>query len=172
LLPAAAVTVVIVAALGTRPAKSSPALAIGALIVTVAVIALFTGTVVKLAAEVWGGQAGARTAAILVPVPLLGVTALYFELRRVAAADLSGTRAPPHLPAVDTLPPGRDLLSHNRVAEVVVVCVRFRVSFWSRSNPWFLALWSGSAYPLGVRGGVGVVIDHPPLSFAFNGGGQ
>jgi hypothetical protein len=46
------------AGLGTRPAKSSPALAIGALIVRVAVIALFTGTVVKLAAEAWEGKPG------------------------------------------------------------------------------------------------------------------
>jgi hypothetical protein len=136
LLPAAAVTVVIVAAVGTRPAKSSPALAIGALIVTVAVIALFAGVVVKLAAEVWEGRAAVSpreflasvrpvlgvvvlfavfsgacsrvielaaraaghgpgvalqllAATVLVPIPLLGVTALYFELRRVAAGDLS-----------------------------------------------------------------------------------
>ena len=135
MLPAAAITVVIVAGLGTRPAKSSPALAIGALIVTVAVIALFTGTVVKLAAEDWEGKpavspreflasvrpvlgvlalfavffgacsrvlelaaraagygpgvvAQLLAATIFVPIPLLGATALYCELRRVAAADL------------------------------------------------------------------------------------
>jgi hypothetical protein len=49
-------TAVIVAALDTRPAKSSLVAAIGALIVTVAVIALFAGVVVKLAVEVWEGR--------------------------------------------------------------------------------------------------------------------
>jgi hypothetical protein len=73
LLPAAAVTVVIVAALDTRPAKSSPALAIGALIVTVAVIALFTGVVVKLAAEDWEGRPGVSPREFLASVrPVLG----------------------------------------------------------------------------------------------------
>jgi hypothetical protein len=64
LLPAAAVTVVIVAALDTRPAKSSPALAIGVLIVTVAVIALFAvffgacSRVLELAARAAGHGPG------------------------------------------------------------------------------------------------------------------
>jgi hypothetical protein len=74
LLPAAAVTAVIVAGLDTRPAKSSPALAIGALIVTVAVIALFAGTVVKLAAEVWEGKPAVSPREFLASVrPVLGV---------------------------------------------------------------------------------------------------
>jgi hypothetical protein len=78
LLPAAAVTVVIVAALDTRPAKSSPALAIGVLIVTVAVIALFTGTVVKLAAEDWEGKPAVSPREFLATIrPVLGVLALF-----------------------------------------------------------------------------------------------
>jgi hypothetical protein len=60
----------------------------------------------------------------------------------------------------------------RRVAEAVAVRVRFRVRSGSRSHPGFLALGSGFCLPRGVRGWVGLVIDHPPLSFAFNGGGQ
>jgi hypothetical protein len=77
LLPAAAITVVIVAGLGTRPAKSSPALAIGVLIVTVAVIALFAGVVVKLGAEVWEGKPAVSPREFLASVrPVLGVLIL------------------------------------------------------------------------------------------------
>lgn len=36
-----------------------------------------------------GVAAQLLAATVLVPIPLLGVTALYFELRRVAGADLS-----------------------------------------------------------------------------------
>lgn len=53
LLPLAAVVVVIVTVLDADPARSVPVLAIIAFIVSVGVLALFTGAVVKLAADTW-----------------------------------------------------------------------------------------------------------------------
>ncbi|MGH2904657.1 MAG: hypothetical protein ACRDK7_13900 [Solirubrobacteraceae bacterium] len=65
LLPAAGVTVVVLAGLGARPAKSSTVLAIGAFVVSVLALALFTGTVVKLAADAWEEKPAASTRELL-----------------------------------------------------------------------------------------------------------
>jgi hypothetical protein len=55
LLLGAAVTVVVLAALNVRAVKDSTPLAIGALILSLAVTALFTGAVVQSAAQIWEG---------------------------------------------------------------------------------------------------------------------
>jgi hypothetical protein len=61
----------------------------------VVLFAVFSGAcsrVIELAARAAGHGPGVvaqlLAATVLVPIPLLGATALYFELRRVAAADL------------------------------------------------------------------------------------
>jgi hypothetical protein len=73
LLPVAAITVVIVVALDASPIKDSVVLAIGALIVWVAVIALFTGVVVRRASDSWEGRPAASPRELLASVrPVLG----------------------------------------------------------------------------------------------------
>lgn len=53
-----------------------------------------------------GVAAQLLAATLIAPIPLLGVTALYFELRWVGAGNLSGTASPPYFPTVDSSPPG------------------------------------------------------------------
>jgi hypothetical protein len=73
LLPVAAITVVIVAAVNVRPIKDSVVLAIGALTVSLAVIALFTGTVVRRAADAWEGKPAVSPGELFATVrPVLG----------------------------------------------------------------------------------------------------
>jgi hypothetical protein len=73
LLPVAAITVVVVAAVNARPIKDSVILAIGALIVSLTVMALFTATVVQRAADAWEGKSAASPRELLATVrPVLG----------------------------------------------------------------------------------------------------
>lgn len=73
LLPVTAITVVIVAAVNVRPIKDSVVLAIGALIVSLIVMALFTATVVQRAADAWEGKSAASPRELLATVrPVLG----------------------------------------------------------------------------------------------------
>jgi hypothetical protein len=44
-------------------------------------------------------------ATLIAPIPLLGATALYFELRQSAATDMPRTDTSPHAPLGDTTPP-------------------------------------------------------------------
>src|SRR5665213_2195595 len=64
--------------------------------ITVVIVSVVFGAcsrVLELAGRAAGHGPGVAAqllaATVLVPIPLLGVTALYFELRRVAGADLS-----------------------------------------------------------------------------------
>jgi hypothetical protein len=45
-------------------------------------------------------------AILLTPIPVLGATALYFELRQMPATDLPATGTPPHPPSPLPTPPG------------------------------------------------------------------
>ncbi len=45
-------------------------------------------------------------AILVAPIPLLAATALYFELRGVAASNAHATATPPYPPTTDPLPPG------------------------------------------------------------------
>jgi len=65
LLPAAAIVVAIIGISDTRPIANSPALALVASIIVLAVIALFAGMVVALVADVWGGRRNASIGQLL-----------------------------------------------------------------------------------------------------------
>jgi hypothetical protein len=148
LLPVAAITVVIVVALDASPIKDSVVLAIGALIVWVAVIALFTGVVVRRAADSWEGRPAASPRDLLASVrPVLGelilvgfaaniaitffysVATLLFLALAIGAVvgvgiNVGGVVAVAVLGAILLLAPGTYLLTVWSVAVPVVVLER------------------------------------------------
>ncbi len=148
LLPVAAITVVIVVALDAPPIKDSVVLAIGALIVWVAVIALFTGVVVRRAADSWEGRLAAFPRELLASVrPVLGelilvgfaaniaitffysvATLLFFALAVGAIVgvgiNVGGIVVVAVLGAILLLAPGTYLLTVWSVAVPVVVLER------------------------------------------------
>ena len=148
LLPVAAITVVIVVALDASPIKDSVVLAIGALIVWVAVIALFTGMVVRRAADSWEGRPAASPRDLLASVrPVLGelilvgfaaniaitffysVATLLFLALAIGAVvgvgiNVGGVVAVAVLGAILLLAPGTYLLTVWSVAVPVVVLER------------------------------------------------
>ena len=148
LLPVAAITVVIVAALNVRPIKDSVVLAIGALIVSLTVMALFTTTIVQRAADAWEGKSAASPRELLASVrPVLGelilvgfvavvaitffysVASLLFLALAIGAvigvgANVGGIAVIAVVGAILLLAPGTYLLAVWSVAVPVVVLER------------------------------------------------
>jgi hypothetical protein len=147
LLPVAAITMVIVAAVNVRPIKDSVVLAIGALIVSLTVMALFTATVVQRAANAWEGKSASPREILATARPVLGelilvgfvavvaitffysVASLLFLALAIGAvvgvgANVGGIAVIAIVGAILLLAPGTYLLAVWSVAVPVVVIER------------------------------------------------
>jgi hypothetical protein len=144
----AAITVVVIAAQNARAVKDSTPLAIAALIISLAVIALFTGAVVQSAAHAWEGKPVALADLLAEIKPALGeliligfvavvAIALFFSVASFLflALAVSATIGPQHADllhatalgaggAILLLAPGAYLLTIWSVAVPVVILER------------------------------------------------